>query len=191
METVLAVCIGVGLAAACGFRVFLPLLAVSLAARVGYLHLAAGFDWMAGTPALIAFATATVLEIAAYYVPWLDHLLDLIAAPAAVLAGIVASASIMVDVPPFVRWSVAIIAGGGAAAGVQGFTTALRLKSAALTGGLGNPIVATMEWVGAAVTAVLAIFVPVVCFLLVATALTILVFASRRVLAGRRRNVDG
>jgi hypothetical protein len=187
LETALAVCIGIGLAAACGFRVFLPLLAVSAAAHLGYVELAAGFQWMAGTPAVIAFATATVLEILAYYVPWLDHLLDMIATPAAVLAGIVASASIPVDVPPFARWTVAVIAGGGVAAGVQGSTVLLRLKSAALTGGLGNPVVATLEWIGAAITSVLAIVVPVLCVLLVAAVLAVVFVASRRVAAGRGR----
>jgi hypothetical protein len=180
METAIAVCIGIGLAAACGFRVFLPLLAVSVAARFGYLDVAAGFRWMTATPALIAFATATVLEILAYYVPWLDHLLDAIATPAAVVAGIVASASILVDVPPYVRWTVAIVAGGGAAAGVQGSTVALRLKSAALTGGAGNPVVATIEWIGAALTSLLAIFVPVACVLVVAAAVAIAFFSLRR-----------
>ncbi len=183
METALAICIGIGLAAACGFRVFVPLLAVSVAARAGYLHLATGFDWMAGTPALIAFATATVVEVLAYYVPWLDHLLDTIATPAAVIAGIVASASILAEVPPYVRWSVAIIAGGGAAAAVQGSTVLLRVKSAALTGGLGNPVIATIEWIGSMVTAVLAIVVPVACLLLVA--LVLVFFVSRRIAARR------
>jgi hypothetical protein len=187
VEAALAICIGIGLAAACGFRVFLPLLAVSAAAHVGYLDLAAGFQWMSGTPALIAFATATVLEILAYYVPWLDHLLDAIATPAAVLAGIVASASILVELPPFTRWTVAIIAGGGVAAGVQGTTVLLRLKSAALTGGLGNPVVATIEWIGAAITSVLAIVVPVLCVLLLAAVLVVVLVASRRIAARRGR----
>jgi len=187
METALAICLGVGLAAACGFRVFIPLLAVSIAARFGYVTLAAGFQWMTGTPALVAFATATVLEVLAYYVPWLDHLLDTIATPAAVLAGMIVSASVLVDVPPFARWTVAIIAGGGAAAGVQGTTVLFRLKSAALTGGLGNPVIATIEWIGSAATAALAIVVPVACVTLLAVALAAVVLVSRRLLAGRRR----
>lgn len=190
MDTLIAACLGVGLAAACGFRVFIPLLAVSVAARFGFVTLAGGFQWLAGTPALVALATATVVEVVAYYVPWLDHVLDTIATPAAVLAGIVASASVLVDVPPQVRWAVAIIAGGGAAAGVQGATVLLRLKSTALTGGLGNPVVATIEWIGAAVTATLAVVVPVACVLLLAGSLTLAVILVRR-LAARRSRAGG
>ena len=76
-----------------------------------------------------AFGTATLLEIAAYYIPWFDHLLDTIATPAAVVAGMVASASVMVDLPPVLKWGVALIGGGGAAGLLQGATVLLRLKS--------------------------------------------------------------
>ncbi|PYQ56518.1 MAG: DUF4126 domain-containing protein, partial [Acidobacteria bacterium] len=78
METVLSILIGLGLAAACGFRVFVPLLIMSLASRagVGHLALGPGFAWIGSTPALLSFAVATVLEIAGYYIPWVDNLLD-------------------------------------------------------------------------------------------------------------------
>ncbi|HVH19978.1 MAG TPA: DUF4126 domain-containing protein, partial [Myxococcota bacterium] len=91
-ELLLSLGIGLGLAAACGFRIFLPLLALGVAARAELVPLASGFQWLATTPALGAFAVATALEIGAYYVPWLDHLLDVAAGPAAVAAGAVASA---------------------------------------------------------------------------------------------------
>src|SRR5436853_235068 len=87
METILSLLIGIGLSAACGFRVFVPLLVVSVASHTGHLHLSSGFEWMGSDAALIAFAVATVLEVAAYYSPWLDNLLDTIASPAAVIAG--------------------------------------------------------------------------------------------------------
>jgi len=158
--------VGLGLAAACGFRVFLPLLVLGAAARAHWVPLASGFEWLATPPALGAFAVATALEIGAYYVPWLDHLLDVAATPAAVLAGAVASASVLTDLPPLLRWSVAIVGGGTAAGVVQGATSLLRLGSTATTGGLGNPLVATAEWVAAAAIAALAIAVPVVALVL-------------------------
>src|SRR5947207_9549521 len=95
LETLLSVCLGIGLAAACGFRIFVPLLVTSLAAQTGHLTLAGGFQWIGTRPALVAFAVATVLEILAYYVPWIDNLLDVIAGPAAVTAGIVVTASVV------------------------------------------------------------------------------------------------
>jgi len=82
----LSLAIGIGLSAACGFRVFVPFLVMSIAAQAGYLQLANGWEWIGSTPAIIAFAVAAILEIVAYYVPWLDNLLDTVATPAAVVA---------------------------------------------------------------------------------------------------------
>jgi hypothetical protein len=159
-DTLLAVAIGVGLSAAAGFRVFVPLLAASIAGLFGHLPLTPAFDWLGTWPALVAFATATLVEVAAYKVPWLDNLLDAIASPAAVVAGILLTASVLVDVPPLVRWGLAVIAGGGAAATVQAGTVLLRSASSASTGGVGNPLVALLELVLAVLTAVLALLLP-------------------------------
>lgn len=160
-ELLLSLGVGLGLAAACGFRIFLPLLALGAGARAELVPLAAGFEWLASTPALGAFAVATALEIGAYYVPWLDNLLDVAATPAAVAAGALASASVLTELPPLLQWSVALVGGGTAAGIVKGATSLLRLGSTATTGGVGNPAVATAEWLVAAIVAVLAILVPV------------------------------
>src|SRR5512136_696111 len=104
MENLLSVMIGMGLSAACGFRVFVPLLILSIAGLSGHLRLAPGFEWIASWPALLAFATATILEILAYYIPWVDHFLDMIAGPVALLAGVLASASLVKDMPPLLKW---------------------------------------------------------------------------------------
>lgn len=177
LEGLISVAIGLGLAAACGFRVFTPLLIAGAAAHWGRLPLAGGFEWLGSTPALLAFGTATILEIGAYYIPWLDHALDLLATPAAVLAGMVAAASVLTDLPPILKWTVTIIGGGGAAGMIQAATVLLRLKSTALTGGLGNPVVATLELIGSAVTAFLAIVLPLLALLVV---LGVALAASRR-----------
>lgn len=165
-ELLLSLGVGLGLAAACGFRIFLPLLALGAAARAEIVPLASGFQWLATTPALGAFAVATALEIGAYYVPWLDHALDVAAGPAAIAAGAVASASVLTDLPPILQWSVALVGGGTAAGIVQGATSLLRLGSTATTGGLGNPAVATAEWVAAGLVAILAIALPMLALLL-------------------------
>jgi len=162
--TLTSVAAGLGLAAACGFRVFLPLAGLSIAATLGHLPVTGSFAWLATTPALIALATATVAEIAAYYVPWLDHGLDLLAGPAAIVAGIVAAGAIPIDLPPFLRWAIVVI-GGGSAGLIQGATTMVRLKSGALTAGAGNGVVATGELIGAATLALLALLAPAVAFL--------------------------
>lgn len=187
METLIAVALGLGLAAAAGFRVFVPLLAAGAAARAGQVHLAASFNWLSSTPVLVSLGVATVLEVVAYYVPWLDHALDLVATPAAVAAGIVSSAAVITDIPPTVKWLVAIIGGGGIAGIVQGATVLARVKSTALTGGLGNPVISTAELVGAVLTVALALLVPVFTLLLLACGCLLIFRASGRVMFGRRR----
>lgn len=179
-QAAMSIGIGLGLAAAAGFRVFVPLLVLSVAARAGYLPLSAGFEWIGTTPALLAFATATVLEVAAYYVPWLDNALDTIAAPTAVVAGVVASASVMTELPPLVKWSVALVGGGLAAGVVAGSTSLVRLKSTAATAGLANPVVATTELAGAVVTSLLAIVLPLVVLLFVGAVMFVLWRLRRR-----------
>ena len=187
METLVSIGIGLGLSAACGFRVFVPLLVASAAAHTGYLALAPEFEWLGTTQALYAFATATLLEVLAYYIPWLDNALDAIATPAAVMAGMLASAAVLTDLPPLLKWSLAIIAGGAAAGMVQGATGLVRLKSTALSGGLANPLVSTLELVGALAMTFVALTVPVVALLL---AVVFCIGAFRlagRILFGRRR----
>jgi hypothetical protein len=160
METVLCICLGIGLSAACGFRVFVPLLALSVAAHAGHVQLATGFQWIASNAALIAFGVATVLEIGAYYIPWVDHALDVIAAPVAVLAGVLVTASLVTDMSPLLKWTLAVIAGGGAAGMVQGGTMLLRGASTVTTAGFGNPLVATTELIVAALISVLSLLAP-------------------------------
>ena len=166
-DTVLSLGIGLGLAAAAGFRVFVPLLVLSLAARAGYVPLSLGWEWMASNGALIAFASATVIEVLAYYIPWLDHALDTVATPAAIVAGMVTSASVLGDLPPLLKWTAVVIGGGGAAAMVQGSTVALRAGSGATTAGLANPIVSTLELFGSTAVSLLAIALPVIALLFV------------------------
>jgi len=180
--TLLGVALGVGLAAACGFRVFVPLLFAAVAARTGHLQLAPGFSWLAGDATLLALGAATVLEVLAYAVPWLDHLLDTLATPAAVVAGVLASAAVFVDLPPAVRWGAAVILGGGAAGAVQAGTVLARLKSSIFTGGAGNIAVALLELAAAALLSLLAILAP----LLVLIALALLAWPLAR-LARRGR----
>ena len=190
LPIVLGIAMGLGLAAACGFRVFVPLLVAGLAARFGHLPLSSGFSWVAGTPALILLGSATLFEIAAYYIPWLDHALDVLATPAAVLAGILASASVMVQVPPALGWAIAILGGGGAAGLIQGSSVLLRLKSTAVTGGVGNPVVATVEVFGAIATAVLAILLPLAALIAIGLLLVAAFRLTGRILFGRPRAAE-
>lgn len=159
-DTLLALVIGVALSAAVGLRIFVPFLVMSIAAKSGHLPLAFGFEWIGTTPAIVAFAVATAVEVAAYYVPWLDNLLDVLAPPLVVTAGIVAMASVITDLPPLLKWSLAVIAGGGAASLLHGATAAARAASTLTTGGGANFVLATAELAGSFLTSLLAILVP-------------------------------
>ena len=186
-ETLLGIAVGIGLSAACGFRVFVPLLVMNLASFTGHLHLSSGFEWIGNYYATIAFGTATIVEILAYYIPWLDHILDLITSPAAIIAGTITTASVVMDISPFLRWTLAIIVGGGTAALVQGVTVALRTKSSALTAGAGNPFVSSAELAGSIITALLAIVVPVLCLILVALFSIYVIWKAGRLFFGRMK----
>jgi len=186
-ETLLGIAIGIGLSAACGLRVFVPLLVMNLAVLTGHLHLSPGFEWIGSYYATVAFITATLVEVLAYYIPWLDHVLDLIASPAAIIAGMVVTASVVMDISPFLRWTLAIIAGGGTAAIVQGATVTLRAKSSALTAGAGNVLVSSVELAGSIVTALLAVIVPIVCLVLIALLCIFVIWKAGRLVIGRMK----
>jgi hypothetical protein len=184
MEFIFPVLIGIGLSAACGFRVFVPFLALSIANQLGLLSLSPGFEWIGSDAATAAFAVATVLEISGYFIPWLDHLLDTVATPAAVLAGVLATASLLGDFSPFARWSLAIIAGGGVAGMVQASTVALRGLSFTATGGLANPAFSLLETLGAAGLSLFAILIPIVALALV---VALILFVLSRALRKKTR----
>ena len=159
----MSIMIGVALSATCGFRVFVPLLAVNIGTRAldangqPLIELAGGFDWLSSDIALMVFLVATLFEIGGYYIPWIDNLLDTIASPASIVAGTVITASFVNGMDPWLQWLLGVIAGGGAAGAVQATTVVTRAASTVTTGGLGNPIVASVETSGAFLGAALSI----------------------------------
>jgi hypothetical protein len=160
---------------------------MNLASLTGHLHLSPGFEWIGSHYTSIAFGTATLVEVLAYAIPWLDHILDLVASPAAIVAGIIATASMVMDLSPFLKWTLALIAGGGAAAIVQGVTVLLRTKSSALTAGTGNVFVSSLELIGSILTALLAIIVPIVCVALISFLCIFVIWKAGRLFIGRMK----
>jgi hypothetical protein len=159
-EIITAVAIGLGLAASCGFRVFVPMLVASIAAKIGLFPLHEGFQWLAGWPAIISFGTATVAEILAYYIPFVDNLLDTITTPLAIGGGTLLMTSVLPVDNDFLKWVTGFIFGGGAAATIQGGSVLTRLASTKMTAGFGNAVVATGEHAAAFGTSVLAVLIP-------------------------------
>ncbi len=159
LETILSLCVGIGVSAACGFRVFLPPLALGIAQRMGLSAAAALPEWLSSTPMLLALACAALVEIGAYYIPWVDNALDTIASPAAVIAGVLLTAGMLDGVSPGWKWTLAIVAGGGAAGITQAATVVTRGLSTATSGGVTNAVVSTGESAGALMMVLLAIVI--------------------------------
>ena len=174
--TILAALMGLSLASASGFRVFLPPFLLSIAVRTDTLVSLdlsdTGFAIFDSNAAVLILGIACIAEFGAYYVPWLDNLLDTIASPAAVLSGIGMTSMVLVGSDPIMQWSFAIIAGGGSAGIIQATTVAVRGLSSTLTLGFGNNIVASGENIASLVLTLAALIAP----LLAAIFAIILVF---------------
>lgn len=181
LELLITIFMGIGLSAASGFRIFVPFLVVSIAAFTGNLTLSDSFSWIGTLPALITFSLATVVEIAGYYIPWIDNLLDTIASPIAVIAGAVLMASVLNEISPLVKWVLAIIAGGGVAGTIQAITGVTRITSSVTTGGLGNPAVSSVESGSSLTLSAIAIFIPLIAGIIV---IVLLIWATK-ILIGR------
>ena len=183
----LSIALGLGLAAAAGFRVFVPLLIAGLAARTGWIPLTDGFAWLASAPALLTLGAAAVFETLAYYIPGVDHILDILAGPIAVGAGMVASASVMTDVPPAIMWPIAIIAGGAVGGASEGSPALVRAKTSVATAGLGNPVVSTIETGSAIGLSFLAVLLPLLALIAIVMLLVWVVRKFRRSVVPRRQ----
>ena len=182
LDWILSACIGVGLAACCGFRVFVPLLVASAATKLGIIGTMGGFEWIGGWPALLGLTVATVFEVGAYYVPWLDNLLDTVATPASIIAGTLLSTSFLHIDNPVLHWGLGLMLGGSSAGIIQAGTSLLRLGSTATTGGVGNPVVATGENVASLGLSIFTIFLPLVAVVIIALVLIFVIgrLASKR-----------
>lgn len=166
-EIILSVLMGIGLSAASGFRIFIPFLVLSIATYTGNISLADSFSWIGTLPALVTFGAATLIEIAGFYIPWVDNILDTIASPAAVIAGVILTASVVTGMSPLLTWSLAIIAGGGIAGTIQALTGLTRATSSLTTGGLGNPAVSTVESGSSLTLSAMAVFIPLIAGIIV------------------------
>lgn len=187
ISDVISLMLGISLSAACGFRVFVPFLIVSAFGVLSGFDLPSGFEWLDTNQALILFAVASGVEVFAYYIPWLDNLLDLVAAPLAAAAGaFVTAAAVPPDMGPLVQWTLAVIAGGGSAGLIKGLTSFFRIGSTAATGGIANPIFSTLELVFAALLSVLALTLPVIAGLVVVALLIFAIFKLSRFFAQKK-----
>ena len=170
-DILVASSLGLGLAAASGFRVFIPPFLYGLFLRLDMVPISIPMtgisEWMASDIGLIILGVAMIVEILGYYIPWIDNLLDTIASPTAIIAGVMMMSSTLSDTHPALQWGSSIIAGGGVSGTIQIGTVATRAVSTATTGGLGNPIVSTIEAGACILCTILAILLPIIALFLV------------------------
>ena len=172
VQTLLSLSLGLGLAAACGFRVFIPPLMMGVGSRLDLYKLEGSFVWVDDTWAIAIFAVATLLEIGGYFIPWIDNLLDAVATPAAIIGGIfVTSASLEGELDPSAQWSLSVFAGGSVSGVIQLGTVATRAISTGTTGGLANPIISLLEAVASILCILISLFlvaiIPIVIIFLI------------------------
>jgi len=164
--TIVAALVGLSLASASGFRVFLPPFILSLAVRtdtlVTYIPDLSGTEFAIfdSNAAVLVLGIACLAEFGAYYVPWLDNILDTIATPAAVVSGVGMTSIALVGIDPIIQWSFAIIAGGGSAGVIQVATVAIRGLSSTITLGFGNSFVASGENIASVILTFAALIAP-------------------------------
>lgn len=166
-EIIVSILIGIGLAASVGFRIFVPLFALSLASYFNIIPLNESWQWVGSITAIITLGVATVFEILAYLIPWFDNLLDTIAVPLAAVAGTAVMVATVSDLDPALTWALAIIAGGGTAAAIKGTTSTTRLASTAGTAGIANPMISTVETGTSIFMSLISIFIPVLAIICV------------------------
>ena len=179
---------GISLSGCAGFRVFIPMLACAVAGHFNIITLPADMQWLASWPAIVCFGTAAVAEIGAYYIPFVDNLLDTIATPLSVAAGTLLASSIlpMAEQEPLVRWGVSLLTGGSAAGTIQLGTGLLRLFSSKATVGTGNAVVATTENAAALSGSLLSFFIPVLVALVLVILICWIVVKLGRKLTGKK-----
>ena len=183
---IMATLMGISLAAASGFRVFLPPFLLSLAARfnvVWFLDIdliGTQFEFFTSTLSIVVLGIATVAEFAAFYAPWIDNALDTIATPASIMAGVAMTAIVLEGNDPIIQWAIAIVAGGGVAATIQSATVATRGLSSTFTFGLGNSAVATGENVASVALTLIAILIPFLSAFLVLLIVALLLRLKRK-----------
>lgn len=184
MNALVSICIGIGLSTSSGFRILVPFACLSAAAIYGDITLPTEMAWLDTYPALIGLVIGTLLEIAAYYIPWVNDALDTVELPAAVISGTYLTGAFAADLPTLLQWSLALVAGGGIAGSINGLTGVTRLATNTATGGAATPVTSSLEWMSALMLAALSLTLPLLAIALTAV---LLVFAFRKLRRRRKK----
>lgn len=166
IESISNVFTAFGLSTSAGLNAYIPLLIVALTARfTNLIELRPPFDWLTNSWVIAVIVVLLLIEIFADKVPLVDHANDVIQTFVRPTAGAIlfaATNNAISDLHP----ALAIVCGLLLAGGVHATKATVRPVVTATTGGLGNPVVSTVEDITALVVSIMAILVPILTFLL-------------------------
>lgn len=183
-----SIVLGVSLAASCGLRAFLPLFLVGMLARfTDLVDIGEAFDWLTSAPALLALFVGVICELAGDKIPAVNHLLDAIQTPVRTLAGMLVSASVMVDMPTWVIALLAIIIGGGTALAVHAAKSTARVGVSAASATTANPLASALEDVACAAATLLSVVLWVAALFVAAAGLFVFAIGAHTVWQRRQR----
>lgn len=164
---ILPILAGILLAAATGFRVFLPLAALSWAANLNYFELQPSLGWLGTKTAAGILTAAVVIEILADKFPAVDNFLDSINTFVKPIAGALVMAAPLISLDPAYAIVIGIAAGSTVAGGIHLLKAKARLAANLLTFGLAAPVLSVAEDAFTLLVIAAAIFVPLVGLVLV------------------------
>jgi hypothetical protein len=169
---------GITLAAPAGVNAYIPLLAVAVAERLGWLHLNAPYDVLGSWWVIAVIAVLLAVEVVADKIPAVDHVNDVIQTVVRPAAGglLAVSASGEGTVSPVLL----LVAGVLIAGGVHAVKASARPVVNVSTAGTGAPVVSTLEDIGAAIMTVLALLVPVLAAVLIIAIVVLAIVLIRR-----------
>jgi hypothetical protein len=180
---------GLGLAFPAGLNAYIPLLTLACAARfTNLVTLASPYDALSSNAGIGVLTLLLAVEVVADKVPLVDHANDLIQTVVRPASGAILMLSSTGAVEHF-NPTLAVILGILAAGSVHTVKAVARPAVTVTTGGLGNPIVSTVEDVIAFISSVAAIVLPLLVILTIPAFVAFIAVLARRRLRRRRRSL--
>ena len=183
MDAFSSIIAGFGLAAPAGLNAWIPMLVASVSAKIGWLKLNPPFNVLGETWVLVALLVLVTIELFVDKIPAIDTVNDIIHTFIRPVAGgilFAAQVGAIGGLDPTVGFIMGLVSAGA----VHAVKATSRPLVTTFTGGIFNPIVSMVEDIIAAVTAVLALVVPILAAFLM---LVVLFVAGWMVVRWRER----
>lgn len=154
---VINILLGLALATATGFRIFLPMFLLSFTSHIGWVTLPQKLSWLEGETALFVLGVAMLIELVSYFIPGVDNIMDIIDTPIAVIVGFLVVFSV-IEVNSMMEWILAVVIGGIVPAVIKACKATIRGGVTLLMGGLGNGLFSIVEALASILIVVISVF---------------------------------